>query len=182
MLRIIVILLLIAVAPGLAVAKDNPRPSTGDYTVSVAGYVTGSGKATVDSTKVKFDADVEIPGGQKGKLSASGLKISKGHFSGSGTVLGQAATFKGRLDVTDQVDEQALKAVRISCTVATADGKYLKLMGYLPAPPPGTPGTGTGTGGGGDDDDDDGGRDRGRGGATEKGGAKGGAAVSGKAK
>jgi hypothetical protein len=114
-------------------AKDQPRPSTGDYNLSVAGFAKGTGTATVAGTSLSLQATIVSEKGEKGQLSASGLTIDKNHFKGTGTVLGQSATFKGRLDVPDSVDETAIKGVRLVCTVATADGRYLRLAGFIPA-------------------------------------------------
>jgi hypothetical protein len=150
-------------------AKGQPRSSDGDYNVSVAGFGKGAGTASVAGAKLKIDAKVTTENGDKGTMSAADVAIVKNHFSGTGTVLGQSATFKGRLDAPDAVDEKAIKGVRLSGTVATADGKYYRLMGFIPAlaqapdddAAPSTGGTGgTGAGGGkkDDDDDDDGGR------------------------
>jgi hypothetical protein len=91
-------------------------------------------------------------------MSASDLTITKNHFSGSGTVLGQKATFKGRIDAPDKVDEKAIKGVRLVATVKTDGGKYLRLVGFIPEQAQGKEG---------DDDAGEGhGRDRDRGGVS----------------
>src|SRR4051812_35239415 len=113
MLRNVVILALLLAVPVVAAAKDKPRESNGDYEISVAGPITGTGKASVSGSVIKIDADVVATGGEKGTLTAKKLSILKNKVKGTGTCFGQVATFKGRLDVPDTVDEKTLKGVRL---------------------------------------------------------------------
>jgi hypothetical protein len=134
--RVSILVLLAAAllgAPLVALAKDNPRPRDGEYNVSVAGYFKGQGAGTVAGDKIKLQMTVTAENGAKGDLIAPGLAIVANHFSGSGTALGQAVTFEGRLDAPDQDLEKSIRGVRLVGTVKTADGRYSRLVGFIPA-------------------------------------------------
>jgi len=154
MLRNLAILLLLVSAwvagPVSAHAKDKLQKRDGDYNISVAGYVKGQGYATVTASQVRLQANVVSDSGEKGELNASALTITGTHFSGTGNVLGHQATFSGRLDAPDSDKEKTIKGVRLVCTVKTDEGKYSRVVGYIPALAAAT-----------SSDDDD--RDRGRG-------------------
>lgn len=135
--RIVAILMVVALAglasPVTAWAKNKPRPSQGGYAITVAGFGKGEGMATVAGDKIKLQANITAAaGGGKGQLTADNLTLTKNHFSGSGSVLGKPAKFKGRLDVPDSEDELAIRGVRMVCTVVTADGQYLRVIGFIP--------------------------------------------------
>ena len=132
MMRALVILSLLLIPFESAVAKNKPRQREGNYNISVGGVAQGVGNATVSPTRVNIDATVTAGDNTKGKVSATNLKISKGTFTGTGTAMGQTADFKGRLDAPDDDDERAIRGVRLVCTVKTADGRYLKVMGFIP--------------------------------------------------
>ena len=131
------ILLLLAVAlmgaPLVALAKDKPRPRDGEYNVSVAGYFKGQGTGTVAGDKIKLQISVTAENGAKGDLIAPGLTIEANHFSGAGTALGQPVTFEGRVDAPDQDLEKSIRGVRLVGIVKTADGRYSKIIGFIPA-------------------------------------------------
>ncbi|HSI32314.1 MAG: hypothetical protein ACAI43_09640 [Phycisphaerae bacterium] len=135
--------------------KPRPRSKDGSYTLTVAGAVKGNGNGTVTGNELKIDADVVTEGGAKGTMTAT-LKLSNNHFDGPGTVMGQPATFKGRVDQPPaDTTERELKGVRLTCTFKTASGEYGRVIGNLPAPAPRAT---TGS-----SDDGNGGRGRGRG-------------------
>lgn len=115
----------------------GPRPKDGTYTLTIAGFIRSDGGvsgSTVSGNQVNLQAAVAASdSGQTGTLSASGLKIKGHYFSGTGTVLGQNATFNGRLDFPDNDKELAIRGVRLVCNVKTDDGNYARLVGYVPA-------------------------------------------------
>lgn len=125
-------------ASATAIAKGKPRPKEGDYPLSVAGVVKGTGYATISGTKLKIQADVTDGAGRNGNIDAGNLTIRKNDFNGSGSVMGQAATFTGRIDQPSDADERALRGVRLVCTFKTADGRYGRIVGSLPPPPGGS--------------------------------------------
>jgi hypothetical protein len=128
--------------------KPRPRQKDGSYTLAVAGVVTGEGNGTISGEQLTLDAAVAADGGAAGKLTAV-LKLSQNHFDGPGTVMGQAATFKGRVDQPDDLTERAIKGVRLTCTFKTANGEYGRIIGNLPTAPRATTGSSDGNGGGG---------------------------------
>lgn len=136
-----------------ALAKGKPRPSQGGYTFTVAGYVTGKGNATVAGTSISLQSNVTTASGDKGLLVCN-LTLKQNHFSGTGTVMGKAATFRGRVDAPDIDDETAIRGVRLACTVAV-DGQYARVVGFIPDQAEARDRI---------DDEDEGKKDRGRGG------------------
>jgi hypothetical protein len=117
--------------------RAGPRPKDGAYNLAIAGFIQSSGDvsgSTVSGNQVNLQAAVvSSETGEKGVLSASGLKIKGRYFSGKGTVLGQSAQFDGRIDFPDDDKELAIRGVRMVCNVKTADGNYARLVGYVPA-------------------------------------------------
>jgi hypothetical protein len=135
MYRKALILLLLATCATtvIARARSKPREKEGDYNFTVAGYVRGSGTATVGGERIKLQANVTTEDGANGELNASNLTLKNNHFSGSGNLMGEQATFEGRLDVPDNDYEKAIRGVRLSCLVKTPGGRYAKLIGYIPS-------------------------------------------------
>jgi hypothetical protein len=126
----------------IPVVADGPndsglRPKDGDYNITIAGFIHSSGDSsgsTVAGDKVNLLAGVVSNAtGETGKLAATGLQLNGTYFRGTGSVLSQSATFNGRLDFPDSEKERAIKGVRLVCTVKTADGKYARIVGYIPA-------------------------------------------------
>src|SRR3954453_5710770 len=87
----------IADDPG-ASTDSGLRPKDGDYNITIAGYIHSNGNgsgSTVTGDKVHLQASVVSNAtGETGELSAN-LTLVDTHFKGSGTVLGQSATFNG---------------------------------------------------------------------------------------
>jgi hypothetical protein len=135
MYRKAIILLLLAVCATTVIARNRskPRQKEGNYNFTVAGYVHGNGSATVSGERIKLDANVTTDDGATGELNASSLTLKSNHFSGNGNLMGEQATFEGRVDVPDNDYEKAIRGVRLSCTVRTAGGRYAKLIGYIPS-------------------------------------------------
>jgi hypothetical protein len=135
MLRRAFILILLAGVATTVIAKSRgtPRPKDGDYNFTVAGYVHGSGVGTVGAERLKLTADVTAGDGAKGELNAANLVLRNNHFSGTGNVLGEQVTFEGRIDVPSDETERAIRGVRLVCLVKTNDGRYAKLIGYIPS-------------------------------------------------
>lgn len=128
----ILALLLASVIPLSAGERGKPRPREGGYTVSIAGYLRGNGNGTVAGDKISVQINVATENGVKGELIAPALTIKGGHFSGAGTFLGRPVLFEGRVDAPDNDLEKGIKGVRLVCTVR-ADGKYSRLIGFIPA-------------------------------------------------
>jgi hypothetical protein len=137
MFRKVVILLLAAACTTAVVAKgrSKPRERSGSYNFTVAGFVRGTGTATVAGDKLKIEADVALDaGGATGELNASNLTIINNHFRGPANVMGELATIEGRIDVPDSDIEKAIRGVRLSAMVRTdTTGRYAKLIGYMPS-------------------------------------------------
>jgi hypothetical protein len=113
-------------------AAGKPRATAGTYTLAVAGGFKGQGTANVTGNTVTINATVTDLKGVTGALTFSVTLKKQNHFNVTGTVIGQTATFTGRLDVPDDQKERAIKGVRITCTLKTADGRYGKIIGWVP--------------------------------------------------
>jgi hypothetical protein len=135
MYRKALILLLLAACATTVIARSRskPREKEGDYNFTVAGYVRGTGTATVSGERIKLQANVTTDDGATGELNASSLTLKSNHFSGTGNLMGEQATFEGRLDVPDNDYEKAIRGVRLACMVKTPAGRYAKLIGYIPS-------------------------------------------------
>jgi hypothetical protein len=124
-------------------AADAPPDAA--YSISIAGSVTGNGTAALSGGKLSITATVTGTTGAKGTLSITDLAISKGRYTGSGTVLGQSLTISGRLDDIPPGDAQ-VKTQRLVGTFTIADGTHGRVAGFVPppgdpraVPPPSTP-------------------------------------------
>lgn len=115
-------------APG---PRKRPRPKDGDYTLIVAGMVSGSGTGSVVGDTLTITAKVTTEGGAEGTVSAT-LPLTNNHFDGPGKVMGQTATFTGRLDQPDDATELTIKGVRLTCTFKTVSLEYGRIIGNLP--------------------------------------------------
>jgi hypothetical protein len=113
--------------------KNKPRPRDGDYNVSIGGYFKGEGTGTINGDQIKFQLSVMSDTGSKGVLVAPNLTITGNHFAGPGNFQGHKVTFDGRVDAPDNDLEHGIKGVRVVATVKTADGKFSRLVGYIPA-------------------------------------------------
>jgi len=129
---IVLVGLVAVLALGPTPAAGKPRATAGDYAVAVAGAFKGSGTAKVTGNTVTINATVTDLKGATGALTFSVTLKKQNHFNVTGMVIGQTATFTGRLDVPDDQKERAIKGVRITSTFKTADGRYGKIIGWVP--------------------------------------------------
>jgi hypothetical protein len=132
-LAILSLLLLALVLPADAHPKGKPRQRDGNYNVSVGGYLKGEGTATITGDQLAIQISVTSDDGLKGPLNAPNLTIVGTHFSGSGTFQSQKVSFEGRVDAPDDTVEHGIKGVRLSAVVKTADARYSRLVGFIPA-------------------------------------------------
>jgi hypothetical protein len=131
-LSICMILLVAGLAFTPATATAKPRGKDGNYNVVVGGMFKGSGTANIGGNRLRVAADVTDSDGNKGELNVT-VKIEKNHhFSGNGNVNGRQAIFTGRLDTPDDLKERQLRGVRVTCTFKTDEGRYGKIMGWVP--------------------------------------------------
>ena len=107
--------------------RREVRSQNGSYNLILSGYVTGTGNATVSATNVSISANVTLPDGSGGTLSAPSLTISGPYFSGGGTVGNQKITVKGRVD--------AAALSRLIATFVTGDDHHGRIVGTLPTDP-----------------------------------------------
>jgi hypothetical protein len=139
---ILAVFLLAAMLPADARPRGKPRQRDGNYNVSIGGYLKGDGTATINGDHLAIQISVTSEDGLKGLLNAPNLTIIGTHFSGSGTFQSQKVSFDGRVDAPDDEVERGIKGVRLSAVVKTADARYSRLVGYIPAlakavdPPP----------------------------------------------
>jgi hypothetical protein len=136
MKRTLSILLVILVAtlasrPGSAGARQ--RDGNGRYTLIIAGMFRGAGAATISGNSIRFEGNVTDWDGVNGELNCTAKLEKDNHLRGeSGNVSGKKAVFLGRLDTPDDLKERAINGVRVTCTFKTEDGRYGKIMGWIP--------------------------------------------------
>ncbi len=82
--------------------------------------------------KISVQISVTAENGAKGDLTAPALTIKAGHFSGVGTFMNRPALFEGRVDAPDNDLEKGIKGVRL-VSMVRADGRYSRLIGFIPA-------------------------------------------------
>jgi hypothetical protein len=117
--------------------RSPPGKRDGEYKVTVAGYYSGQGSATIPQNMklVSFQATVDTEDGGNGTLSATNLHIRDNHFSGTGTALGKQVQLDGRIDVPDGVGEE-VQSARIVCNLESEDGHRGRIVGYWNAEAP----------------------------------------------
>ena len=123
-------------AGGGSAKKADVPPADASYAISVAGSVTGTGSASLSGGKLTITASVSDYSGNKGTLSITDVTISRGRYTGTGTVLGQSLKVTGRLDDIPPGDPQ-VKTQRLVGTFTIADGTHGRIAGFVP--PPGDP-------------------------------------------
>ena len=124
------------VAPSLDVLAKKAPTAAATYSISIKGYLSGSGIASLNGTTLSLSGTVTDEQGNTGDFSAPNLTVdATNHFSGTGTALGLAMKIGGRLDsVTSQ--ETTLKTDRIACNykLPSCDGRG-RVAGYVPVDP-----------------------------------------------
>jgi hypothetical protein len=136
MKRFGVILILLAVALAMssdAKSRNKPRSRDGDYKISIAGYFKGEGSGTIAGNQIKLQLSVVTADGSKGTLVAPSIRLTGTHFTGAGMFNGQSLMLTGRVDAPDNDLEKSIKGVRLVSLVKTGDGRYSRLIGYIPA-------------------------------------------------
>src|SRR3954468_15715434 len=74
-------------------AKSKPRKSDGSYTLTVAGYYTGTGRAVVSSGSVGLNLSVARESGGKTSVVGLTMPLTGNRFSGDTTLAGLAVHF-----------------------------------------------------------------------------------------
>jgi hypothetical protein len=121
----------LASQPGVAGAKQ--RNGNGNYNLLIGGMFKGTGSASIAGNKIRFEGNVTDIDGVNGELNCTVQLKKDNHFiSDTGNVNGKKAAFAGRLDTPDEVNERAIRGVRVICTFRTEDGRYGKIMGWIP--------------------------------------------------
>lgn len=119
-------------------AKSKPRKSDGSYTLTVAGFYSGTGKAVVAGGSVRMTLAVEPEArGGKGATIDLTMPITGNRFTGDSSLAGYAAHFDGRLDAPDDNKERTLRGVRLVCrmrvtTLTSAGMAYSSVVGFVP--------------------------------------------------
>jgi len=83
--------------------RGGGKKETGSYRqIKVAGYYSGSGKASALGKNVSIQAELKDPTGAKYKLSAENLTREDNHFYGPGDLSGDRVQIDGRVDPVDE--------------------------------------------------------------------------------
>ena len=137
------ILILLAAAIMLAPASDaksrnKPRRSDGTYNLTVAGYYTGTGKATVTSGSVHLQLTLSPEAGGKSAVVDLTMGVIGNRFSGDTSAFEKAIHFDGRLDAPDDDKERTIRGVRLVCRmrIVTPENptyNYASAVGFIPA-------------------------------------------------
>ena len=114
---------------GPTTGGSGATSSTG-YNLEIAGVYTGAGSATVTAGSLQLSANIQDAGGNSGTLNAR-LTLANGHFSGTGTAMGQPITLAGRVDPADATSRKlsVVQAARIVSTFATTSGLHGRIFG-----------------------------------------------------
>jgi hypothetical protein len=134
-LSIFAVVLVAAAASRPTDLTARPRSVEGDYNVIIRGMFKGGGVARVGANRLSIDGDVTDLKGSNGELQFKITIKRDNHFSGPGNVLGQKAIFTGRIDTPDDNKELAIRGTRIALTFKTDDGRYGRIIGYIPNDP-----------------------------------------------
>jgi len=119
-------------------SRGKPRKYDGKYTLTVAGYYTGTGSAVVaPGSGVHLTLNLVRETGGKASTVDVTLPLTGIRFVGDSTLAGNAAHFEGRLDAPDDDKERTLRGVRLVCRMRvdtqTADGMaYASVIGFVP--------------------------------------------------
>ncbi len=123
------------VAKKAIMATSVTGPSA-KYSISIKGYLHGTGTASLNGKTLAITAKVSDDQGNEGDFSAASLTVdATNHFTGTGTALGQEMKISGRLDPMTS-KETALKTDRIVCSykLPGSDGRG-RVAGYVPVDP-----------------------------------------------
>ena len=142
MARKLFILTLLVAAITVAPASDartrgKPRKSDGTYNLTVAGYYTGNGKATVTSGSVHLTLTLSPEAGGKSGAVDLTMAVIGNRFSGDTAAFEKAIHFDGRLDAPDDDKERTLRGVRLVCRmrIVTPENptyNYSSVIGFVP--------------------------------------------------
>lgn len=124
------VLMLLAGA-GVARPSAAPRAIAGGYSIRIAGSYTGTGRAAVTPATITVTARVTNESGETGTLVARNLPLTKGRFSGTGSILGVRTKVFGRLDAPDG---KVVKVARLTCTLIDTNGRGARVVGHRIAP------------------------------------------------
>lgn len=132
-----ILLLIAAFLAGSVWSAPAPRPRAkrqrdGDYNLQVAGYAKGMGIAAVQGDKLLITVAVVSESGAAGTFTTTDVTIQGDHFTGAGTLLGEKATIRGRIDAPEFDKEKAIKKSRIIGTAKSDGGNYVRFIGELP--------------------------------------------------
>ena len=121
-----------------AKSRNKPRKSDGTYTLNVAGFYTGAGKATVASGSVHLTLVLSPEAGGKSATVDLTMGVTGNRFSGDASAFGKAIHFfDGRLDAPDDDKERTLRGVRLVCRmrIVTPESpvyNYSSVIGFVP--------------------------------------------------
>src|SRR4051812_16663756 len=131
----------ISVAPNSdAKSRSKPRRSDGTYSLNVAGFYTGTGKAQVTSGSVHLTLSLSPEAGGRSNSVDVTMALTANRFTGETTAFGKAIHLEGRLDVPDDDKERALRGVRLVCRlrIVTPENptyNYASVIGFVPDVP-----------------------------------------------
>ena len=128
----LVLLLVAAAASRPTDLSAKPREINGDYNVVVGGMFKGRGVARIGGNNISIDGDITDTNGINGEYIFKTSIKKENRFAGTGTVMGQRARFTGRVDAPDDKREKAIKGTRITATFKTDDGRYGRIIGFIP--------------------------------------------------
>jgi hypothetical protein len=98
--------------------------------VIVRGDYRGTGTATVSTASVQLTAQITDCNGNAGSLTLGGPVVNH-RFAGTGSVMGMAMSFNGRVDVADSFNQAntVLHSTRLVVTLSTPDGHFARVAG-----------------------------------------------------
>jgi hypothetical protein len=117
--------------------RAKPRKSDGSYTLTVAGFYSGAGRAVVSGGGVRLTLSVVPESGGKSAAIDFTMPVNGNRFTGDSTLAGNAVHFDGRLDAPDDEKERTIRGVRLVCrmrvnTLTAAGMAYSSVVGFVP--------------------------------------------------
>ncbi|MFT3786041.1 MAG: hypothetical protein QM770_07730 [Tepidisphaeraceae bacterium] len=93
-------LLCVAVAGSAAYVARTAANGNGSYKLRIAGELEGDGNASVGSSRMTLNCQLQDGAGNEGHLVLSNVVLASGRFTGTGSVFGETATVSGRVDAS----------------------------------------------------------------------------------
>ena len=111
-----------------------PERTNGAYKITFAGYLQGSGTATVSGEHLIITGSVKPPSGRSVNFQVQ-CDMDKDRFKGAGDAGGMQLDIEGRVDPADPAG-RVVSGARLVATYETSDGHHGRIVGERNGDPP----------------------------------------------